>query len=39
MTGHKYSFESGVKKEEGTLSKGVAKKDTWTRFGLSLWEE
>ena len=34
MTEHKYFFESGVKTEEGTLSKGVAKKDTQTRFGV-----
>ena len=25
-------FESGVKTKEDTLSKGVAEKDTWTRF-------
>ena len=34
MIGHKYLLESGVKTEEGTLSKGVAKKDTQTRFGV-----
>ena len=28
MTGHKDFFESGVETKEGTLSKGVAKKDT-----------
>ena len=28
MTGHKDFFESGVKTEEDTLSKGVAEKDT-----------
>ena len=32
MMGHKEFFESGVKTEEGTLSKGVAKKDTQTIF-------
>ena len=34
MIGHKDFFESGVKTEEGTLSKGVAEKDTRTRFGV-----
>ena len=34
MTGHKDFFESGVKTEEGTLSKGVVEKDTRTRFGV-----
>ena len=34
MTRHKDFSESGVKTEEGTLSKGVAKKDTRTRFGV-----
>ena len=34
MTGHKDFFESGVKTKEGTLSKGVAEKDTRTRFGV-----
>ena len=34
MTGHKYFFKSGVKTEEGTLSKGVAEKDTQTKFGV-----
>ena len=32
MMGHKEFFESGVKTEEGTLSKGVAEKDTRTIF-------
>ena len=32
MTGHKEFFKSGVKTEEGTLSKGVAKKYTRIRF-------
>ena len=32
MMGHKYFFKSGVKIEEGTMSKGVAEKDTRTRF-------
>ena len=32
MTRHKDFFESGVKTEEGTLSKGVTEKDTRTRF-------
>ena len=39
MTGHKDFFESEVKIEEDMLSKGVVEKDTWTRFGSSLWEE
>ena len=39
MMGHKDFFESRVKTEEDTLSKGVAKKDTRTRFGVGLWEE
>ena len=35
MIGHKYFFESGVKTEEDTLSKRIAKKDdTHTRFGV-----
>ena len=34
MTGHKYFFESRVKTEEDTLSKGVAEKDTQIRFGV-----
>ena len=34
MVGHKDFFESGVKTEKGTLSKGVAEKDTRTRFGV-----
>ena len=34
MMGHKDFFESRVKTDEGTLSKGVAKKDTHTRFGV-----
>ena len=34
MTGHKDFFKSEVKTEEGTLSKGVAEKDTRTRFGV-----
>ena len=34
MTGHKYFFESRVKTEKGTLSKGVAEKDTRTEFGI-----
>ena len=34
MIRHKDFFESGVKTEEGTLSKGVAEKDTRTRFGV-----
>ena len=34
MTGHKDFFEGEVKIEEGTLSKGVAEKDTRTRFGV-----
>ena len=34
MTRHKDFFESEVKTEEGTLSKGVAEKDTRTRFGI-----
>ena len=34
MTGHKDFFESEVKTEEDTLSKGVTKKDTQTRFGV-----
>ena len=34
MTRHKYFFESGVKTKEGILSKGVAEKDTQTRFGV-----
>ena len=33
MLGHKDFFKSGVKIEEGTLSKGVAEKGTQTRFG------
>ena len=32
MTRHKDSFESGIKTEKGTLSKGVAEKDTQTRL-------
>ena len=36
MTGHKDFFESGVKTEKGTLSKGIAEKDTRTRFGVEL---
>ena len=36
MTGHKYFFESGVKIEEDTLSKGVAEKDTRTRFRVKV---
>ena len=32
MTGHKDFFKSGAKTKEDTLSKGVAEKDTWTRF-------
>ena len=39
MKGHKVLFESGVKTEEGILSKGVAEKDTRTSLGSSLWEE
>ena len=38
MTGHKDFFKSMVKIEEGTLSKGVAEKDTWTRFGVKFVE-
>ena len=34
ITGHKDFFESGVKTEEGTLSKEVAEKDMQTRFGV-----
>ena len=34
MTGHKDFFESEVKTEEDTLSKGVAEKDTHNRFGV-----
>ena len=34
MMGQKYFFESGIKTKEGTLSKGAAEKDTWTRFGV-----
>ena len=34
MMGHKYFFESRVKTEEDTLSKGVAEKDTQIRFGV-----
>ena len=34
MMGHKDFFESGFKTEEGTLSKGVAEKDTHTIFGV-----
>ena len=34
MMGHKDFFESGVKTKEGTLSKGVAEKDTRIRFGV-----
>ena len=34
MMGHKDFFESGVKIEEDTLSKGVIEKDIWTRFGV-----
>ena len=36
MMRHKDFFEGGVKTEEGTLSKGVAEKDTRTRFGVEL---
>ena len=32
MIGHKDFFESGVQTEEDTLRKGVAEKNTWTRF-------
>ena len=39
ITGHKYFFESGVKTEEDTLSKGVAEKDNRLDLGSSLWEE
>ena len=34
MMGHKEFFEGRVQTEEDTLSKGVAEKDTWTRFGV-----
>ena len=34
MTGHKYFFENRVKIEKGTLSKGVAEKDTRIEFGI-----
>ena len=34
MIGHKDLFENGVKTKEGTLSKGIAEKDTRIRFGV-----
>ena len=34
VSGHKYFFENVIKTEEGTLSRGVVKKDTQTRFGV-----
>ena len=34
MTGHKEFVESGIKAEKGTLSEGVAEKDT--RTGLEI---
>ena len=34
MTGHKIFCEHEVKIDEGAMSKGVAKKDTRTRFGV-----
>ena len=34
MMEHKDFFESWVKIEEDTLSKGVIEKDIWTRFGV-----
>ena len=35
MTGHKGFFEGRVKTEKDTLSEGVTKKDTRTRFGIA----
>ena len=34
MMGHKEFLEDKVKIEKGTLSEGVTKKDTRTRFGI-----
>ena len=34
MTGHKDFLERRVKTEKGTLSEGVAEKDTKTGFGI-----
>ena len=34
MTGHKEFVESGIKAEKGTLSEGIAEKDTRSGFGI-----
>ena len=34
MTGHKEFVESGIKAEKGTLSEGIAEKETRSGFGI-----